>query len=70
MGMTLPSQGANSTCTGRSPKLEAHFLTKVVGPLGGDKGVLKELRVFGRVLRWDEAGISCEADPRRLEVIV
>lgn len=49
--------------------MEASFLVKVIGQLGGDSSVLKELRVLNRVLRWTEAGILLEADPCHQEIL-
>ena len=46
------------------------FLIKVVGRLGGDAGDLSEIRVLNRVLRWLPGGISYEADPRHVELLV
>ena len=50
--------------------MEKNFRTKVVGLLGGDEGELKEIRVLGRIIRWGMTGISYDADPRYLEVLV
>ena len=50
-------------------RMEACFLVKVIGQLGGDDTDLKELRVLNRVLRWTDAGILLEADPRHLEIL-
>ena len=50
--------------------MEASFLVKVIGQLGGDSNDLKELRVLNRVLRWTETGILLEADPRHQEILV
>ena len=46
------------------------FLIKVVGRLGGDAGDLKEIRVLNRVLRWLPGGVSYEADPRHVEMLI
>ena len=44
------------------------FLMKVVGKLGRDQEVSKELRVLNRILRWTPQGITYEADPRHVEL--
>ena len=41
-----------------------------MGRLGGDQGDVKELRILNRVVRWEDGGISYEADPRHSELIV
>ena len=51
-------------------QMEANFLVKVIGQLGGDKEDLSELRVLNRVLRWTSGGIRLEADPRHQEILV
>ena len=51
-------------------RMEASFLVKVIGQLGGDPDDLKELRVLNRVLRWTDDGILLEADPRHQEILV
>ena len=51
-------------------QIEANFLVKVIGQLGGDKEDLSELRVLNRVLRWTSRGILLEADPRHKEILV
>ena len=50
--------------------MEANFLVKVIGQLGGDRNDLKELRVLNRVLRWTDDGILLEADPRHQEILI
>jgi hypothetical protein len=51
-------------------EMEARFLIKVIGRLGGDSSDLQELRVLNRVLRWASDGIYYEADPRHQEILV
>jgi hypothetical protein len=51
-------------------EMEARFLIKVIGRLGGDSCDLQELRVLNRVLRWASDGIYYEADPRHQEILV
>ena len=41
--------------------------TKIIGP---DAGQQLEARVLNRVIRWEEAGISWEPDPRHVEVMI
>ena len=41
--------------------------TEILGP---DAGETRELRVFNRVIRWEDQGVSWEADPRHAELIV
>jgi hypothetical protein len=50
--------------------MEASFLTKLVGKLGGDAGDSQEVRVLNRVIAWGPKGISYEADPRHHEILV
>jgi hypothetical protein len=50
--------------------MEASFLVKIIGQLGGDKDDLREIRVLNRVLRWTDDGILLEADPRHQEILV
>jgi hypothetical protein len=49
--------------------MEESFLIKRVGKLGGDTGDDNEIRILNRVLRWTEAGIKYEADPRHAEIL-
>ena len=51
-------------------RMEASFLVKVIGQLGGDSGDLAELRVLNRIFRWTSDGILLEADPRHQEILV
>ena len=50
-------------------RMEQLFLCKVVGTLGGDEHDMQELRVLNRVFRWENWGISYQADPRHLEIL-
>ena len=50
--------------------MEASFLVKVIGQLGGDDDELMELRVLNRVVRWTRDGVRLEADPRHQEILV
>ena len=43
--------------------------TEVLGP-DGAAGEVKELRFLNRVIRWTEAGITWEADPRHAELVI
>ena len=43
---------------------------KAIDHVGGDKGDLREMRVFSRVLRREPDGIKYEADPRQHELIL
>eukprot|EP00975_Prorocentrum_lima_P012527 2655994-Prorocentrum_lima.AAC.1 len=47
--------------------MEARFLCKVEGRLGGGVGDLKEARLLNRVIRWTQSGYLYEADPRHAE---
>ena len=49
--------------------MEVSFLVKVIGQVCGDSSDLKELRVLNQVLRWTEAGILLEADPRHQVIL-
>eukprot|EP00969_Alexandrium_andersonii_P224651 9921517-Alexandrium_andersonii.AAC.1 len=51
-------------------QMEAHFLRKVEGRLGGGSGDLKEARLLNRVIRWTPHGYLYEADPRHAEQLV
>ena len=51
-------------------EMSKRFLIKAMGRLGGDQGDVQELRILNRVVRWEESGISYEADPRHSELIV
>ena len=51
-------------------QMEANFLVKVIGQLGGDKEDLSELRVLNRVLRWTSREILLEADPQHQDILV
>ena len=46
---------------------EFSIKTEILGP---DAGEVKELRVLNRVIKWESAGITSEADPRHAEMIV
>eukprot|EP00975_Prorocentrum_lima_P067656 12916149-Prorocentrum_lima.AAC.1 len=50
--------------------MEAHFLCKVEGRLGGGATDLKEARLLNRVIRWSPAGYRYEADPRHAEQLL
>ncbi len=50
--------------------MHERFLLKELGRLGGGQGELKELRVLNRVIRWTPAGLTYEADPRHVEILV
>ena len=43
--------------------------TEILGPDAG-KGEHAEIRILNRILRWDGAGITWEADPRHSELII
>ena len=49
--------------------MEAAFLCKVEGKLGGDAADVKEVRLLGRSLRWTPEGLTYEADPRHAEIL-
>ena len=48
-------------------KLSFELKTEILGP---DKGETREVRILNRVLRWEDAGISWEADQRHAELII
>ena len=48
-------------------KLSFELKTEILGP---DKGETQEVRILNRVLRWEDAGISWEADQRHAELIL
>eukprot|EP00969_Alexandrium_andersonii_P128354 5671857-Alexandrium_andersonii.AAC.1 len=50
--------------------MEAHFLCKEEGRLGGGAADLKEARLRNRVVRWTSSGYLYEADPRRAEQLI
>ena len=43
---------------------------KVRGRLGGGAGDIKQVTILNRVLRWEEDGISIEADPKHVDFII
>ena len=50
--------------------LEAKYQikTQVFGP---NEGEVKQVKIFNRIISWDgNKGITCEADPRHVEIIV
>ena len=47
--------------------MEAAFLCKVEGRLGGSASDLQEARLLNRVIRWTPEGLRYEADPRHAE---
>ena len=47
--------------------MEAEFLCKVEGRLGGGAADLQEARLLNRVIRWTPEGLRYEADPRHAE---
>ena len=51
--------------------LSKDILLKVCGRLGGDKerGDIQEIRCLNRVIRWEEGGLTMEADPRHAELL-
>eukprot|EP00969_Alexandrium_andersonii_P145860 6451488-Alexandrium_andersonii.AAC.1 len=50
--------------------MEARFLRKVEGRLGGGEADLKEARVLNRAIRWTPSGYLYEAGPRHAEQLV
>ena len=44
--------------------MKAWFEVKVRARLGPDKKDDKEATLLGRVIRWEDWGITCEADPK------
>ena len=54
-------------CFDRESSKAFQIKTEVLGP---DENEVKELRVLNRVIRWESAGITWEADPRHAELIV
>eukprot|EP00969_Alexandrium_andersonii_P014952 653684-Alexandrium_andersonii.AAC.1 len=50
--------------------MEARFLRKVEGKLGGGKYDLKEARLLNWVIRWTPSGYLYGADPRHAEQLV
>ena len=47
------------------------ILLKVMGMLGGDvkAGDVQEIRCLNRVIRWEDEGLTMEADPRHAELL-
>ena len=41
--------------------------TETIGP---DAGQHLEARVFNRVIRWEESGITWQPDPRHVEIMI
>jgi hypothetical protein len=77
LGVRCIVHGDDFVLTGRVQALDEvkagmheRFLLKELGRLGGGQGELRELRVLNRVIRWTQAGLKYEADPRHAEIIV
>jgi hypothetical protein len=49
--------------------LEDKYKLKVE-TLSGEKGDLQEVRILNKVVRWTDAGLELEADPRHAELVV
>ena len=61
----------NSRCIRMGGELHARILPhQRRGPTGGDAGDLQEIRVLNRVIRWLPGGITYEADPRHVEMLM
>ena len=43
---------------------------KIRGRLGGGKDDDKCMRILNRIIRWTEAGLRIEADPRHVEILI
>jgi hypothetical protein len=77
LGVRCIVHGDDFVLTGRAHALDQvkagmheRFLLKELGRLGGGQGELRELRVLNRVIRWTQAGLKYEADPRHAEIVV
>ena len=68
-GDDFVSEGKKSELIWFDTELKKSFelKTEVLGP---DHGEVRELRILNRVLRWEKAGITWEADQRHAELIV
>jgi len=50
--------------------MNREFLCKVEGRIGSGRSDKKEARVLGRVIKWSEDGLTYEADPRHVEILI
>ena len=65
-----PSQsGTESSLNWVYAELSKKILLKREGILGSARGDSKEIRVLNRVIRYTDAGICYEADPRHVEIL-
>ena len=62
--------GNDSDLAWTAKSMEAKFLVKMIGRLGGDKGDDRELRILNRVIRWTPEGVTYEADPRHADILL
>ena len=50
--------------------IQTEFEVKVRGRLGSGKDDDKSIRILNRIVRWTEAGLRIEADPRHVEILI
>ena len=50
--------------------IQTEFDVKVRGRLGGGKDDDKCMRILNRIIRWTDAGLRIEADPRHVEILI
>ena len=50
--------------------IQGEVEVKIRGRLGGGEKDDREIRVLNRIVRWTQAGIRIEADPRHVEVLL
>ena len=68
-GDDFVSEGPKANLLWMDKAMRKHFelKTEILGP---DAREVKEVRILNRVLRWEEHGISWEADQRHAELVV
>ena len=76
-GMEMVVHGDDFTITGDgqvlrefAKNLGEKYMVKIRGVLGHEHGDDKQITLLNRVLQWDDAGISIEADPRHAELVL
>ena len=76
-GITTAVYGDDFTSAGRKSQLdwskqsmEVRYELKELARLGPGAGDDKEAKILNRVIRWTEAGLEYEADPRQLEQLL
>ena len=50
--------------------MQGEYEIKVRGRLGPDEGDLKQIDILGRIIRYEEWGLSWQADPRHRTMIM